>query len=201
MTTGPTKHRLASARNSDEGDKQHKPDRRDAGRPDDTAPLILTLRFDASSFARLDALRRAHFPPAINHLRAHLTLFHHLPGDRLSDVRDALATVADRPPLPLSFTTVRSLGRGVAVEVASAELGRVRAELAIRFREHLTPQDAQGFRPHVTVQNKVDPAVARDLKAQLETDWTAWEGRGEGLWLHRYRGGPWEDEAEFPFRG
>ena len=165
-----------------------------------TAPLILTLRLDAASFARLDALRRAHFPPPINHLRAHLTLFHHLPGARLAEVCEALAAVADRAPFPLEFPRVRSLGRGVAAEVSSAELGRVRAELAARFRPHLTPQDAQGFRAHVTVQNKVDPAAARDLKAHLQAGWAPWEGRGEGLLLHRYRGGPWEAEAEFPFR-
>ena len=167
----------------------------------DAAPLILTLRLDEASFARLDALRRAHFPAAINHLRAHLTLFHHLPGDRMSEVRDHLAVVANRPPLALGFPGVRSLGRGVAAEVASPDLGRLRAELAARFRPHLTPQDAQGFRPHVTVQNKVGPETARDLKAELEAGWTPWEGRGEGLLLHRYRGGPWEAEAEFPFRG
>ena len=167
----------------------------------DPAPLILTLKLDASGFARLDALRRAHFPPAINHLRAHLTLFHHLPGQRLGEVCEALAAAADRAPFPLGFPGVRSLGRGVAAEVVSAGLLGLRAELAARFRPHLTPQDAQGFRPHVTLQNKVSPETARGLKAELEAGWSAWEGRGEGLLLHRYRGGPWEAEAEFPFRG
>ena len=167
---------------------------------DDGAPLILTLKLDAASFTRLDALRRAHFPPERNHLRAHLTLFHHLPGDRLAEVRDTLAAAADRTPVALAFPGVRSLGRGVAAEVTAPELLRLRADLAARFRTHLTPQDAQGFRPHVTVQNKVDPADARALKADLEAGWAPWEGAGEGLLLHRYRGGPWEREAEFPFR-
>ena len=168
---------------------------------DDAAPLILTLKLDAESFARLDALRRAHFPAAINHLRAHLTLFHHLPGDRLGEVCDGLAAAAGRAPFALGFPGVRSLGRGVAVEVASPELTRLRAELAARFRAHLTPQDAQGFRAHVTVQNKVAPDDARALKAELEAGWAPWEGRAEGLLLHRYRGGPWAFEAEHPFRG
>ncbi len=167
----------------------------------DAAPLILALRLDEASFARLDALRHAHFPPAINHLRAHLTLFHHLPGDRLEDVTAALIAAAGCAPFPVAFPGVRSLGRGVAAEVGSPELVRLRADLAARFRPHLTPQDAQGFRPHVTVQNKVDPADARALKAELEAAWTSWEGRGEGLLLHRYRGGPWEAEGAFLFRG
>ena len=167
----------------------------------DAAPLILALRLDAASFARLDTLRRTHFPSAINRLSAHLTLFHHLPGDRADEVCAALVAAAARPSFALGFPGIRSLGRGVAVEVASPELARLRGELAARFRAHLTPQDAQGFRPHVTVQNKVDPADARALKADLDAAWTPWEGRGEALALHRYRGGPWELEAEFPFRG
>ncbi len=167
----------------------------------DAAPLILTLKLDAESFARLDVLRHAHFPPALNHLRAHLTLFHNLPGDRAAEVQDALAAAASGPPLALAFAGLRSLGRGVAVEVTAPGLGAVRTGLAGRFRDHLTPQDAQGFRPHVTVQNKVDPAEARALKAELEAGWTSWEGRGEGLLLHRYLGGPWKLEADFPFRG
>ncbi len=167
----------------------------------DAAPLILALKLDAESFARLDGLRRAHFPAAINHLSAHLTLFHHLPGERVDEVRHALAAAAAGPPPALRFPGVRSLGRGVAAEVASPELARLRAGLAAGFRARLTPQDAQGFRPHVTVQNKADPAAARALKAQLEAGWAPWEGRGEALALHRYLGGPWELDAEFPFRG
>ncbi len=167
----------------------------------DARALILTLRLDAESFARLDGLRRAHFPPALNHLRAHVTLFHHLPGERRGEVQAALTAAADRPPFPLAFTGLRSLGRGVAYEIASPELGRLRADLAARFRAHLTAQDAQGFRPHVTVQNKADPADARALKAELEAGFAPWEGRAEGLLLHRYLGGPWRLEAELPFRG
>ena len=167
----------------------------------DDRALILTLGLDAPSFGRLDALRRAHFPPGRNQLRAHLTLFHHLPGDRRAEVADALAAAADRPPLALTVAGVRSLGRGVALEVASPELLQVRADLAARFRPHLTPQDAQGFRPHVTVQNKVSPEAARALKAELEAGFVPWEARGESLRLHRYLGGPWGDEGEWPFRG
>ena len=167
----------------------------------DPAPLIASLRLDPASFARLDAWRAEHFPGAINHLRAHLTLFHHLPGDRREEVGEALAAAADRPPPALAFTGMRSLGRGVAVEVASPELLALRAELARRFADHLTPQDGQGFRPHVTVQNKVAPEEAKALKARLEAGFSPWSGRGEGLLLHRYLGGPWRQEADYAFRG
>jgi hypothetical protein len=46
-------------------------------------PLILTLGLDRASFERFEALRRAHFPPALNRVPAHVTLFHHLPGEAL----------------------------------------------------------------------------------------------------------------------
>ena len=59
------------------------------------APLILTLRFDGEAFARLDDLRRAHFPPERNQIPAHLTLFHALPGEALEEV-GLLAGVGDR---------------------------------------------------------------------------------------------------------
>jgi hypothetical protein len=46
-----------------------------------TRPLILTLKMDRESFSRFEGLRQAHFPPHRNFIPAHLTLFHHLPGD------------------------------------------------------------------------------------------------------------------------
>ncbi len=50
------------------------------------APLIMTAVFDAQSFALLDGLRRRYFPPALNRVPAHATLFHHLPGANLRAV-------------------------------------------------------------------------------------------------------------------
>ncbi|MFT8245264.1 2'-5' RNA ligase family protein [Roseomonas sp. BN140053] len=166
------------------------------------APLILTLRMDTNSFARLDALRRAHFPPERNHLSAHLTLFHALPGDAEAEVAANLGTLcAGTAPMPLRVAGLRSLGRGVAFVVEGAALPKLRGMLADAWHGWLTPQDRQGFRPHVTVQNKVDPAEARALLAALESGFTPWEMRGEGLLLWRYRGGPWEAAGEFPFLG
>jgi len=73
--------------------------------------------------------------------------------------------------------------------------------LASRWKEWLTPQDMQGFRPHVTVQNKVDPAQARALHSHLAQDFLPLPVTGEGLDLHRYRGGPWEAVRFFVFGG
>ena len=166
----------------------------------DTRALIVTLKLDADAFARLDGLRRAHFPAAINRLSAHLTLFHHLPGERRAEVAADLAAVARRAPLRLRVGGLRLLGRGVAFDIESAGLSEVRRELARRWAPLLSAQDRQGFRPHVTIQNKVEPAQARDLRDRLAQGFAPWEATGEALQLWRYLGGPWAAEAEAPFR-
>ena len=166
------------------------------------APLILTLALDADSQAHFDALRKQHFPPAINYLAAHLTLFHHLPGTELAAVRAQLQAVAQaRPPLPLRVAGLRSLGRGVAFTLENEELRALHRQLQIDFAPHLTPQDQQKLQPHITVQNKVDPAAARQLLADLQADFRPFEAVGTGLHLWAYRGGPWESLAELPFGG
>jgi 2'-5' RNA ligase len=164
-------------------------------------PLIVTLKLDAQTFARFERLRREHFPAKLNHLSAHLTLFHHLPGAERARVEADLRAVAPPAAVELRVTGLRSLGRGVAFELVSPALNALHAELARRWAQWLTPQDRQGFRPHVTIQNKVSVEEARALKASLEADFTPFPARGEGLLLWRYLGGPWALEAEVPFPG
>ena len=126
------------------------------------APLILSAVLDAPVQQRLDALRRAHFPPERNHLDAHVTLFHHLPGAECDAVEKAVeAMVRGRPAPTVDVTGVRSLGRGVAISLASPELAAIRTELARGWAPWLTPQDRAKRDLHVTVQNKVTPAEAR----------------------------------------
>jgi hypothetical protein len=96
-------------------------------------------------------------------------------------------------------TGVRFLGRGVAYDLASPDLGAVRAALAAAWRSWLTPQDRQAHRPHVTVQNKVPPDVARALHARLSAAFEPGPVTARGLGLWRYLGGPWEPLAELPF--
>lgn len=165
-----------------------------------TSPLIVTLQLDPHSFAALDALRAAHFPPARNFLPAHLTLFHALPGAHEAAIAAELAALAAvTPPPALTFPGVRFMGRGVMAQVASPALVDLRAELASRWREWLTPQDRQPFRPHVTLQNKAPADEARRLHAELAAAWHMPDGHGAGLLLWRYLGGPWERAGAFPF--
>ena len=168
----------------------------------DPDPLILSLRFDAVTFEALDGLRRHWFPPARNQLSAHLTLFHQLPGEQAEAIAEQLSGAsAATAALPVTLPSVRFLGRGVAINVSSDGLLRLRGELARAWQPWLTPQDRQGFRPHVTVQNKVTPAEARDLYERLRQTWTPLSGVGTGLQLWWYRGGPWELAGTFPFGG
>ena len=131
---------------------------------------------------------------------AHVTLFHALPGERVDDVRRALALAAGRPPFDVAVTGVRFLGRGVALDLAAPELTGLRDDVAAEFAADLTAQDRQWRHPHVTVQNKVEPAVARALHADLSAGFTPWTATARGLGLWHYRGGPWDPDAEFPFR-
>ncbi len=159
---------------------------------------ILTLELDATSQAHFEALRQAHYPAALNRVPAHLTLFHKLPPR--NEVFGAIWGAAQRPPFSIQVTGLRSLGHGIAYTLHSPELMSLHAELAAAFRTCLTPQDRQPFRPHIVVQNKVAPAAAQQLLAQLATGFTPFDIHAQGLRLFTYRGGPWDDAGLFSFR-
>ena len=159
----------------------------------DPRPLILTARPDPATASRFEALRRAHYPAALNQVPAHISLFHHLPGAEFESVVDRLKFTARHHPAPeVEVTGYRSLGRGVALALHSPDLAHIRAELADAWSTLLIPQDRQGWRGHVTVQNKVDPAVARNTLALLSADFQPWRCRIAGIDVWRYLGGPWE---------
>lgn len=165
-----------------------------------TAPIIVTALLGSADFAWLDGLRRAHLPPERNVLAAHLTLFHHLPPSLEGELKARLAG-ATRAALPPTARVagVMSLARGVAFRIASPALEAIRAELAHMFDGSLTPQDASGWRPHVTIQNKVDPADARRLKVALEATFRPRPLAITGLASWWYRGGPWEPLSRHMF--
>lgn len=167
----------------------------------DLAPLIITLTLDEASQAFFDEQRRLHFPSKINYLSAHLTLFHALPGSELATIAaDLGAMAAEQPsPLPLQATGVKFMGRGVMYTLDNPTLPALHKRLQRQWQAWLTPQDQQGLRPHITVQNKVDPAVARRLHEELAAGFQPFEALGTGLALWAYRGGPWELRQRFSF--
>lgn len=164
-------------------------------------PLIVTLQLDASSTDYFNRLRAAHFPPAINHLKAHVTLFHNLPGDREHAVLESLALeAARRAPFAVAVAGLMKLGRGTAFRLESQTLLDMRSALAAAFAPWLTRQDREKFRPHVTVQNKVSAAQAVALFEHLSRDFSRFEAIAEGLQLWRYEGGPWSPVAAIAFQ-
>jgi 2'-5' RNA ligase len=164
------------------------------------APLILTLPMDESSQEHFDRLRGLHFPPERDYLRAHLTLFHKLPGEREAEISAELREMCrEREPLALTVTGLRFLGRGVAYELSSPQLLALRRELVRSWGPWLGAQDSQGFKPHITVQNKVSPEQARGLHQELQAAFSPFEVEGLGLSLWRYLGGPWEPAGTYLF--
>ncbi|HEY6049200.1 MAG TPA: 2'-5' RNA ligase family protein [Sphingomicrobium sp.] len=163
--------------------------------------LIVTAEIAASDFARLDRLRRHHYPPERNQVPAHLTMFRTLPPSAEAELRSRLSAAARQPAPRASIEGLLDLGGGVAFRVVSPGLDRIRSELARDLEGLLTPQDWGGWRPHITIQNKVQPKTARALIAELERDFAPRPLEIHGLGLHRYLGGAWEQLAVYPFRG
>lgn len=163
--------------------------------------LIVTLQMEPQAAARFTALRRAHFPPERNWLDAHVTLFHALPTEALNRVLRDIAEVAGATvAFGMSVDRLLFLGRGVAYGILSREASSIRSDLAARWDTLLSRQDRNWHgRLHVTVQNKVDPAVAKALHAELDREFVPHEIRALGLQIWAYVGGPWEPVATLPF--
>lgn len=165
-------------------------------------PLILTLEMDDRSQERFDRLRERHFPRERNYLSAHLTLFHKLPGEHQAVISAELQDLClHQTPFALKATGLRFLGRGVAYELSSPGLSALRRDLARKWRPWLGAQDHQGFKAHVTVQNKVPPGRARALHEQLQATFSPFEVEALGLSLWRYLDGPWEPAGTYLFAG
>ena len=164
------------------------------------APIIVTALFGAADQAWFDAQRRLHFPPDRNHLAAHLTMFHHLPPTMADEIKQRLTGETRGVRVPQArLSGLISLGRGVAYRIESTGLEEIRLRLAAAFAGVLTPQDQAGWRPHVTVQNKVAPAEARALLADLQADFLPRPLAIAGLASWWYRGGPWEPLSRHMF--
>ncbi|EOD67436.1 2'-5' RNA ligase family protein [Amycolatopsis vancoresmycina] len=161
-------------------------------------PLVVTLAVDERAQTAWNALRRRWFPLERQLVDAHLTLFHALPGEHLATVLADCAEVADGP-FELTVARVRSLGRGVALDVESTALLRLHAALRARWSAWLTRQDAQPFKPHVTVQSKVGPDVAAATLEAVRREPGPGTATATGLDVWHYRGGPWEHAAAVPF--
>ena len=160
-------------------------------------PLIVSLLLGEETQARFEAERAALFPEGRTVVGAHVTLFHALPSALRDEVSTALAEAASGPGLTVRVQEVYSLGGGVAYRLACPALVRLHAQWQARWESHLTRQDAQPLRLHVTVQNKVTGAEARRTLADLRDGFEPWTTPGVALELWRYDGGPWTHLERF----
>ena len=170
-------------------------------------PIIVTLQLDGQSARFFQEQRKKHFPAHINYIGAHLTLFHNLPGAQSENVLEAIGqSCAAFGQFELTVAGLIRLGRGVAYEVQSKPLVDMRDGLADVFNSWLTRQDKEGFRPHITVQNKVPVHEAQALFEYLASDFEPFIATAEGLQLWYYEGGrghagSWAPAGAIAFQG
>jgi 2'-5' RNA ligase superfamily len=164
-----------------------------------TAPIIVSALFGDADFHWLDEQRRVYFPAERNQINAHLTLFHHLPPNCLDELKRRLKEETRAPAPDATLSGLTMMGFGVAYTVQSPQLLQARAAIADAFQTLLIPQDKAGWRPHVTIQNKVKPAEAKELHARLSMGFSPRPLVIAGLAAFYYRDGPWETIAAYRF--
>ena len=160
--------------------------------------LIVTAEIAQRDFSWIEGLRRAHYPAERNQVPAHLTMFHSVAPSAEGELRSRLARIVRQPVPSATVAGVMDLGGGVAFRVVSPDLDRIRDELADGLHGLLGAQDSGGWRPHITIQNKVAPKVARALKQSLESAFQPRPLAIAGLAIHHYLGGPWERSRPMP---
>lgn len=165
------------------------------------APIIVTAIFGDGDNGWLQEMRRTHYPPERNQVPAHLTLFHHLPPSVEGELSRRLATYASTPPPRATIAAISDLGGGTALRVDSEELEDIRYDLREAFYGLLTPQDSAPWRPHITIQNKVERVEARRLQETLRAAFEPQPLSIRGLASWRYLNGPWEPIKTHIFRG
>ncbi len=165
-------------------------------------PFIVTAELPPDVLAWADGLRRSHYPPERNHLAAHVTLFHSLAPPLLDELRRVLSRQAgEYAPPRARISGLMSLGGGTAITIESPAMSAIREEIAEHFHGALTAQDVHPPRLHITVQNKVTPAAAKALQAELGPVLPLRDFAFPALGLHLYRGPHWESAGRWPFRG
>ena len=164
-------------------------------------PLLVTAELPPAILAWADGLRRAHYPPEKNRLRAHVTLFHALPPSAEAEVRRLLAELAKAAPPPARVSGVWDMGTGTAFDLASPAMAAVHERIGERLHGVLTRQDDRRLRLHITVQNKVSRQAARALQAALRAAFEPREFAFRGLGLYAWDEGLWQEIGDYPFRG
>lgn len=163
--------------------------------------LIVLAGLGGADFAWADGLRRAYYPAERNRVPAHLTLVHSLPPSVEMELGGLLKRLSAGPPPSAATAGLVALDEGTAIAIRSDELDRLRDHIIDHFAGSLGYMDRAGWRPHITIQNKVGSKETRHLREQLSRDWRDRPVHIASLELVRYRDGPWEPVRRYPFRG
>ena len=161
----------------------------------------MTASFGDGDNGWIQALRQAHYPRERNRVPAHLTLFRQLPPSLERELGQRLAGYAALPAPRAEMSGIVDLGEGTALAVRSEALEDIRADLAEALRGLLIPQDQSPWRPHITIQNKVEPREAKRLQSQLRATLEPRPIAIRALAMWRYLDGPWEAIRSYTFRG
>lgn len=165
------------------------------------APLLVTAELPDDVLAWADDLRRAHYPPERNRLRAHVTLFHALPPSVEAELVEVLGALAKAPPPAACIAGLMKLGTGTAIAIESPEMVDLHGAIAERMHGLLTRQDAQPLRLHVTIQNKVTSQAARALQTDLGPRLEPLSFHFRGFGLYAWEEGLWRLLRVVSFRG
>ena len=161
---------------------------------------ILALHTDPEHHARVTALRTRFFPPKLNKLDAHIALFRALPGSQLSDIERKIVELAQiQHAFPIVTGKPFMMAHGVGLSVQAPQSMHIYKELKGKWEGFLSKQD-KSFKPHYTVQNKVEKGVPEKTMEAIGKEWQGSSGEADGLTLWRYDRGYWTHMRDFMFR-
>lgn len=161
--------------------------------------LLLTITPEPALQDIFEQQRQRYYPKKHNRVPAHIIFFHQLPELHLETIMNYCQAIArETSVIPVTVTGLMSLGRGVAFELRFDKT--IFFQLKNQFEPWLIPQDQQTFKPHVTIQNKVNPEQAKTLLTSLQSTFTPFSGMLVSLSLWYYREGLWEHHQDFIFQ-
>jgi hypothetical protein len=122
-----------------------------------------------------------------------------LPGAELSALSHDIEAVRAAPPFEMQVSKLHFTGKGMLFYIESPPLLDMHRKLASRWDKWLIPQDRQGYKPHIVVQNKTLAEQAKVDFLEMQSNFRPMVVRAESLVLWQYLHGPWQLEQVFPF--
>ncbi|PRP82207.1 phosphoesterase HXTX [Planoprotostelium fungivorum] len=177
-------------------------------------PLVITIAWDENTHEKLTGLRKQYFPPKINYLNAHLTLFHDVPLPPSTAIDHIKRCCSSYSQFPIRFNRVFPMGqrgeiksenelneRGVAVSAYADQIIGIHRDLQDLWWDHLGQQDQRKLSPHVTICNKVTPEAAAEIYNEVEKMWEPHRGWVTGIDVWEYlEDGSWRFEGKVEFK-